>query len=144
MPQDELRVISRLAENPESIIAESSSHLHSQHRPSQASRSRFDPYPASSRSRAGQGADYRFKKYPIMRLSWFPTTETLSSPRKGNLGRWTGRMEKMWLDRVAEITVHSGKPKSASQWADMSFGSMGKHLWKGTKVASADVVGHLQ
>lgn len=64
----------------------------------------------------------------------------MMSPRKGNLRHWTGKMEQMWLDRVNEITVDLAEPRKASQWADKSFGSVGKHLWKGTTGASAVVI----
>lgn len=56
----------------------------------------------------------RARVYPVARLSWFPTPETLSAARKGNLGHWTGKMERMWLKRVEEILMKSGKPKTAS------------------------------
>ena len=72
-----------------------------------------------------------------MRPSWFPMPETLNAARKGNLGHWTGKMEVVWVKRTEEIINSGGIPKSATGWANMSFGSMGKHLWRSTTAASA-------
>lgn len=106
---------------------------------------RFSPYPSASAGPStrtpGTGSAVlpgrEVKRYPVARLSWFPTPETLSAARKGNLGHWTGRMEMMWEKRIKEINNGVGVPKNASGWADLSFGSMGKHLWRGVTTASA-------
>lgn len=107
---------------------------------------RFTPYPVSGgpgTRNSGAGSALRVreaKRYPVKRLSWFPTPETMSAARKGNLGHWTGKMEMMWGKRIHEITSLGGVPKNASGWADMTFGSVGKHLWRGSIAASALVV----
>lgn len=134
--------------------AEQSSQLHPRHAlpllPSSSSRGQGHDRsgdlrrPIGNRSHrvANQGPVRGPRVYPIARVSWFPTPESLNAMRKGNLGHWTGKMEKMWIDCIKEITVDLAGPKSASYWAKACFGSVSKHIWKGTTTASTHVIAH--
>lgn len=112
---------------------------------------RYAPYPTVSAAQPGPsralyvlsskpdvGGKAKVKKHPLKRVSWFPTPDTMSAARKGNLGRWTGKMEHMYQKIVREINDASGSPRTASDWASINLGTIGKHLIRAsTDAASA-------
>lgn len=54
-------------------------------------------------------------------------------------------MEDMWCERLQELeTFDSDKamPRAAGVWARVCFGSIGKHMWRAAKEASATVIGN--
>lgn len=77
---------------------------------------------------------------PYARLSWFPTPDEMNTPRKGYLGNWTDRVERMYAERLRALAEAGCMPKSASQWGKEVFGSVSKHVWKGVAHGSDLVV----
>lgn len=133
------------------------------HRPHAASSSRFTPYPSpvphvnagpstkamSSGRSKGTSSSIRLatltggpppKSHPVKRVSWFPTPDTLSAPRKGNMGHWTGKMEFAYRKRIEELVHGNGIPKTASDWASLNFGTKAKHLMRASNAAASAVI----
>lgn len=80
------------------------------------------------------------KNHPVKRVSWFPTPETLSAPRKGNMGHWTGKMELAYQKRLNELVKGDGAPKTATEWAGLNFGTKAKHLMRASTAAATAVL----
>lgn len=108
----------------------------------QRSAQRYHPYQRPDGSSGSQGTSGRqrsatFKlgssdvELPCARYSWFPTPDEMNAARKGYLGHWTQRVERMYDERLSALAKDICVPKSASQWGKEVFGSVSKHVLKG-------------